>query len=268
MMEAYSGSKTLAEAHAKVVSFLFGSYGLIILDPDSASLKAQFSPYLLKELVEQSSTPAMQEAEKTLLDANYSAQVFGRPINLFYLENGRRERIIPTGEDTFEVLNTDLKFNDATIKQLVQEHPEKLSPNVVLRPLYQEVILPNLAYLGGPAEVSYWLQLKPVFDLWEVPMPVILPRNFALIVNGALQKKLDKIGIGAEELLDEFAEVKKKWLNQQAGEQLNFTIEKYQLTQLFNTLSDKTKAIDGSLVGWLEAERSKSEKQLENIEKD
>src|SRR5690606_22131291 len=154
---------------------------------------------ILSDLFEHTPFEKATEATEALEELGYSSQIFPRGVNFFYLDKGVRERIEKM-ESGFGVVNTDLRFSDEEMKALVENHPERFSPNVVLRPLYQEVILPNLAYLGGPAEVVYWLQLKSVFAHFEIPYPVLLPRNFALLINEKVKRKMSQLNWDEEDL--------------------------------------------------------------------
>jgi uncharacterized protein YllA (UPF0747 family) len=148
----------------------------------------------------------------------------------------------------------------------LESNPERFSPNVILRPLYQEVILPNLSYTGGPAEVAYWLQLKGVFDEAGVPFPILVPRNFALVVNRATAKKQVKLGLSDQDLFRSFQELKVAYLNK-AGAGFAIDSERKTFEKITESLSAKAFEIDPSLKSWIGAEMAKAAKSLDNIEK-
>jgi uncharacterized protein YllA (UPF0747 family) len=157
----------------------------VTLDADRPALKQALVPVLEREIQEQASNKAVQATNARLAAAGYKPQVYSRPLNLFFLtEEGKRERLEPDagGADCVEVTvrNTTRCHSQAELLALARQHPEQFSPNVVLRPLYQEMLLPNLAYIGGGAEVAYWFQLKDVFAAYGVPFPIVLLRNSAL----------------------------------------------------------------------------------------
>ncbi|TAG68795.1 MAG: bacillithiol biosynthesis BshC, partial [Runella slithyformis] len=183
-----------------------------------------------------------------------------------YLEDGLRERIVREGE-VFKVLGSDLAFSEAEMRQIVAQSPEKLSPNVVLRPLYQEMILPNLAYIGGPSEVPYWLQLRGVFAHFNVPFPMLLPRNFVLYINALHQKRLEKLAVQPEELFGDDAQLRKKFVKQNSTASLTLTDEKNTFETLFAGILEKALHIDKSLEGNVNAEKTKLLNALENLEK-
>ena len=189
---AYSTSKNLAEATRKWTNSLLGKYGLVILDADVPLLKKNFAKVMEKELREQFTIPLVNKA-MDLLSPEFTVQVNPREINLFYINNETRNRIVKKA-NSFEVLNTNLTFSEDQILLELESHPEKFSPNVLLRPIYQETILPNLAYVGGPSEITYWLELKFVFNELKLNMPILILRNCAMVADRSTIAKWSKLG--------------------------------------------------------------------------
>ena len=137
-------------------------------------------------------------------------------------------------DDGCVVVDSDLKFSDEEVKSLIKEHPERFSPNVVLRPLYQETILPNLAYFGGPSELIYWLQLKPVFDHFKTAFPILMPRNFALIVAPHQKRKWDKTGIEFKDIFLNDHSLENVWLEKHVAGDLSYSAEKEIIEKVSN----------------------------------
>lgn len=264
--EAYTTGKNLADATRHYVNHLFGQYGLVVLDADDAALKQALVPVMKDDLLEHSAKLAVEQTDKAFEEAGYKTQVYARPINFFYLNKGIRERIEWNGEQ-FDVLNTAISFSKEEMMQELEAHPERLSPNVILRPLYQEMILPNLAYLGGPAEVGYWLQLKGVFDHFNTAFPLLMPRNFALVVNGGNAKKYEKLGFAPEELFLEEHELRQLFLERNSDNAIDLASEIAGLEELFNAIAAKASAVDASLTGFVGSEHQKALKSVQNIEK-
>jgi uncharacterized protein YllA (UPF0747 family) len=127
--------------------------------------------------------------------------------------------------------------------------------------------LPNIAYIGGPAEIAYWLQLKDMFDFFKIPFPLLLPRNFVLFIQRGLTKKMKKLMIRPEEIFMTAAELKQKYLEEHTDYTIELKSEKKILGELFDSIRNKSKAVDKSLEGFVEAERVKVLKNIENIEK-
>jgi bacillithiol synthase len=136
-----------------------------------------------------------------------------------------------------------------------------------MRPLYQEVILPNLAYIGGPSEVPYWLQLCDLFKENDVDFPALIPRNFALIVNEASAKKAEKIGVSIEELFLDEVKLRKDFVEKNAVNSLSLATENESMAAVFEQILQKAILIDKTLEGGVMAERQKAINALENLEK-
>lgn len=262
--DAYSQSTTLAEAVRKYVNEMFGAQGLVVLDANDGRLKREFVEVMTADLFTQQPFAAAQASTQALEKLGYGSQIYPRPINLFYLDKGIRERIEQDG-DTYAVLNSDLRFTADDLKTLLQEHPERFSPNVVLRPVYQELILPNLAYLGGPAEVVYWLQLKGIFDQFAIPFPVLLPRNFAVLLSAPIQKKIAQLGWAPEQLFQKFADWKKAFVQASSNFDFSLTAAKDQVARVFRDLGNQSTSLDAGLPKAFAAGEVRSIKILEQM---
>jgi bacillithiol synthase len=263
--EAYTKYSTLADAVRHYVSELFGEEGLVVIDGDDRELKQQFIPVIEDDLFNHTAKASVDVTDDALGKVGYKTQVHCRPVNFFYLEDGMRNRLEKVG-NICSVVDTTRSFTESEIREMIQHSPEKFSPNVILRPLYQEMILPNLAYVGGPAEIVYWLQLKGVFDQFKIPFPILMPRNFALVVDGATARKLDKTKL---EITDFFKD--KEQLFTHAV--LNFTDknirlehEKECITSHFKTIQENAASIDVTLGPLVGAETKRAIRSIEKIE--
>ncbi len=264
--EAYRSCSNLAAATRCYVNDLFGEEGLLIVDADHPSLKASFRQVMVDDIIKHTAHKLVADASATLDDMGYKTQIHPRDINFFYLKDQLRERIIQDG-DRYQVLNTNISFSEGNLLSEIEEHPERFSPNVVLRPLYQEMILPNLAYVGGPAEVSYWLQLKTMFAHYQVPFPILLPRNFAMIVDQTSHRKLSKVQVPVGLLFMDKQSLVSHFVEEHADHELVLQEEKAALESVYEQIRQKAVAIDKSLEGFLGAELTKALKSLEGIEK-
>lgn len=258
VLDALQG-ENYAEAARNMVDRMFGDRGLVILDGDDRDLKKSFAPILEKELTQQFSFPEVEATTKRVVQAGGKDQVMPREINLFYCEKGIRSRIEKKG-DRFTAENA----GEFTLEDLLNA-PEKLSPNVILRPLYQEFILPNLTYVGGGGEISYWLQLKTVFEVAGVVYPLIQVRNSVVWMDRSTVSKLEKIeGTPADLFKDEDA-WKKEFVLESDEDELDMSA----IDMSFEGLSEELKAlilgIDESKSSFIEAELARMEKQLESI---
>ena len=270
--KAYA-EETLADAGRSYVNHLFGEEGLLVVDADNKELKKLFVPVIEDDLFDHSAQQASEKDTAELQALGYKSQIAAREINFFYLEDGVRERIEKVDEG-YQVVDTDLRFSEQEIKKLIESNPERFSPNVILRPLYQETILPNLAYVGGPSEAVYWLQLKSVFTHFGTAFPLLMPRNFALIVPQNEASKWKKTGLDTKEMFLGKHDAFSTWVKANSSRDLSYKEELGQLETLYAKLGDKAAEIDPTLKQHLEAlattagnKIGKAEKKLLRAEK-
>jgi bacillithiol synthase len=265
--DCYRTSTSLAQATRKLVHLLFGKYGLLVMDASTPACKAFLAPVIAKELATGFSEPLVKARTETLEAKGFEAQIHGRDINLFYMVPGTRSRIVNEG-DEYIVLNTDLRFSQQEILAIAASKPERFSPNVVLRPVYQELLLPNLSYTGGPAEIAYWLQLGGVFQELELPFPLLIPRHFAMLVTSQTKERMGKNELSYDTLIQ----------GEKAITQHIVTADDTESPQEWSTLYDQLQAIytqasawattyDSTLEGKVGAELAKVKSGLENLEK-
>lgn len=262
--ESYVRHNNLADATLFLANELFGKTGLVILDADSKELKKHFAPYVKEELLNQTAHKKVLETSEKL--KNYNIQVNPREINLFYIEDDFRERII-LQNGFYYVNNTELKFTEAEILELLKNHPEKFSPNVIMRPLYQEVILPNLCYIGGGGELAYWLELKSYFEAANVTFPILLLRNSVLLATEKQAKKADKLNLSWKDLFSKQQELMNFKVKTFSEFPIDFTSQKDFLRQQFENLNKIAEQTDKSFTGAVKAQEVKQIKGLENLEK-
>jgi bacillithiol synthase len=265
-LEAYSTSNTLSDAVRHYVNTLFDSEGLIVIDADDRDLKALMKNVIHNDVVKCGTHPLVNETNKSLERANFKPQVFCRDINFFYLDNNLRSRIEKNNDD-YHILETNLKFTQQQIEELIKDEPEKFSPNVILRPLYQEIILPNLAYVGGPAEVVYWLQLKSVFESYKIPFPILMPRNFGMVVDHSTLRKFEKTGLELSSLFEEKNFLFNHWTVKNSTHNLTVGAERNTIQSIFEELKKRASSIDQTLAPFVAAEGKRVLNSLEKIER-
>ncbi|WP_207534650.1 bacillithiol biosynthesis cysteine-adding enzyme BshC [Desertivirga arenae] len=264
--ESYLQHNTLANATRYLVNALFERFGLVIIDADDAALKQEFAPIIEEDILNQRSFNSINQTSSDLAAAGYSTQVNAREINFFYMIEGLRERIVfENGQ--YQVLNTELKFSKEELQEEIKAHPDRFSPNVVMRPLYQEVILPNLAYIGGGAEIVYWLQLKSNFDFYKIDFPILLLRNSAMITHEEFSNKLCRLQICHKDIFKPAEELKKEWVLSHSNHTLNLSAEWIELNSIFEKIKLRTYKIDPTLSPSTEAVKVRLQKALSNLEK-
>lgn len=262
LLNKYSG-KNLAEATFNLVNALFASYGLLILDGDNPTFKKSFLPYMERELLEEFSYNEVQKTNERIVKEGFKTQVNPREINLFYLSEQSRNRILKNENGYFiEGLGT---LSSEKLFQLLHDQPESFSPNVILRPLYQELILPNLCYVGGVGELTYWMQLKGVFEYAGVTYPMIQARTSMLWIDAVTAKKMEKNTLLLEDLFEDVEQLKKRFLSEIAGDEINFDELNHHLDQLKVSLNSKITQVDAGLQKFAEAELVRLDKQIEAV---
>lgn len=266
--QAYLEHKDLATATRTLVNELFGEYGLVILDGDDAALKSLLVPYVKRDLQDQLSFDKVRLTSDALqqLPENYGVQVNPREINYFYLTHGIRERIV-LREGRYFVVDTDLEFTEAELLAELEAHPERFSPNVVTRPLYQEVVLPNLCYIGGGGELAYWLQLKSAFEAMELTFPILLLRNSALLITEKQYRKLKKLNLKVTDLFMPQSSFINKKIREISNIEIDLTPQKKMLEEQFRELYDMAAKTDASFLGAVKAQEVKQKKGLTRLEK-
>ncbi|HPF11643.1 MAG TPA: bacillithiol biosynthesis cysteine-adding enzyme BshC [Flavobacteriaceae bacterium] len=264
--KAYLEHDRLAEATRYLANALFQEYGLVILDGHDPELKKYFAPFAVKELTEGLSHKKVTETTGKLVELGYMAQVYPREINLFYMQDGIRERLIEE-EGNFHINGTTDAFGQGSLLETLHQHPERFSPNALLRPLYQEVLLPNLCYIGGGGELAYWMQLKGYFESVQVPFPILLLRNSALLVPKKVSEKLQKMEVPLEKLFLEPHELA-SWYTQKLSEiAIDFSTQRNHLKQQFKELYTLAQKTDASFLGAVAAQEKKQLNGLDKLEK-
>ena len=266
--KAYLEHTTLTDATRYLANTLFGDEGLVIVDGDDKSLKSLLVPYAKKDIFDNVGfnkvSESIKEIEETLVD--YTIQVNPREINYFYLVDGIRERIVRK-ESKFIVNNTKIEFSKAELITELENHPERFSPNVIARPLYQEVILPNLCYIGGGGELAYWLELKAMFNAMKVTFPMVLLRNSALVVTEKQSEKLQKMEVSIEDLFLKQNSFINKKIRSISNIDIDFSKQKAHLEEQFKAMYTIAKETDASFLGAVKAQEVKQKKGLAHLEK-
>jgi len=266
LSSCYGSSDTLSSALRKFVQRLFGTYGILCLDADEQRLKGEFAGIVADELQKGFSHQAMQDTLEAIRNRGEQPQAEGRALNLFYIEGSQRFRLEKT-EDGFRAVGKELEWSTSEMMDIGKEFPERFSPNVILRPLYQESILPNLAYIGGPGEISYWLQLKQVFHHSGMQMPVLLLRDSVSWWNKGQFERWTAVGLTMKDLFQDEHRLMADLARRESDSDLNLMEEQKATLEGFDRLIARTEHIDPSTAQFAKAERQRLHKTLDNIEK-
>lgn len=262
--DAYLEQPSLADATRHLVTALFGKWGLIVVDGDDTRLKKQFKAIIREDILGGHSFKLVEESIKRLSEKGYDIQVNPRQINCFYSLDNIRERLVYDGE-RYVVLNTDIHFDKDAFLQELNKHPERFSPNVVTRPLYQQCILPNAAYVGGPGELAYWLEYKSMFDFYRLPFPALIPRKFVAILDSVSVQRMENLGIMTQDLFRTQQELERIVMG---ALDLKFSVEQNEkmIRETFAELHSRVSQVDITLEGAVAAELQKALNGLKSIE--
>ncbi|MEO9531300.1 MAG: bacillithiol biosynthesis cysteine-adding enzyme BshC [Crocinitomicaceae bacterium] len=263
-LATYKTSKNMAEATRKLVNHLFGEHGIVVLDGDDAELKKMFEQIALQEVAQLQVEKTVEATNAQLAADNYHQQVYVRECNLFYIKpEGARERIKYHKE---QFVIGDRHYTLDEIKELIIQQPENFSPNALMRPLYQEQILPNLAYIGGGGEIAYWLQLKSTFEGFDVTFPMLRVRDSVLLIKQnevdllkELELDLMDLKLGVDQILKDMA-------TENAQDELDLTDIRETLFNVQQSLITKADAIQKGMDGMIAAEFAKFAKSIDRIE--
>jgi len=262
---AYIRNKTIGGATQYLVNELFGRYGLVVLDPDDAILKSTFIPVMQDELLNQRAVTIIGKQIEHL-GGHYKIQAHPREINLFYLADQLRERIEKKGEG-YALVNTEIQWTKEEILKELREHPERFSPNVMLRGLYQETILPDVAFIGGGAEVAYWLQLKTVFQHYGVFYPNIHLRQSVLWIPAAQSKLRRQLEFSVAEIFKAELDLVREFVAKHSDDDWQTADETTAIESIFQKLKLKATSVDLTLTAAAEAALVKMKRQLVELEK-
>lgn len=265
MKDCYKEGTTIEQATFNLVNELFKDYGVLVVLPDDAALKKLFIPVVEKELNEAFSH---QQVAATVAEfpSEYKVQASGRELNLFYLKDDRRDRI-ELQSTKYKVHDTDLSFSKEEIIAELHDHPERFSANVILRPVFQELILPNIAFIGGGGEIAYWLELKKVFETVHVPYPVLVLRNSFMIMEKEYSAKTAKMGFEAADLFKTEQELLNGFVKRESNLQLSLEKERQALQETYGKLKAVSGAIDITLAKHTEALQVQAFKKIDALEK-
>ena len=262
---AYKEGVFIQQATLQLVNELFKDFGLLVIIPDNAELKKQFIPIVKKELIEQFSHSLVEKTGKQL-NEHYKVQASGREINLFYLTETRRERVEKEG-GRFKAEGVGMSWTEKEILAEVDEHPERFSANVILRGVFQEMILPDIAFIGGGGEIAYWLELQKVFEACRVPFPMLIVRNSFLMINKIQEQATKKLGFEIIDLFKPTEQLINSLVIRESVSQLSLAKEKEELEIFYEHIKEVTAKIDITLSEHTEAIKVRALEKIDTLEK-
>jgi len=250
LAEAYAPERTLADAFARWMVHLVGETGLVLVDASDPALKRLAGHILEQELEEAPrSAQSILGASEALHASGYPAQIEARPdaVNCFLLNGGRRP-LVRDGED-FRLRDNQEMLSAAEVRRLVRDQPERLSPNVALRPIVQDALFPTVAYVAGPGELAYFAQLRPVYEAFGVPMPVIVPRASLTLLEPRAAQLLERFRLTLSDLTLEPEQLASRVVRTQLPPDLEATLAKARegVGEIFTNVGAAVAAVDPTL---------------------
>ncbi len=276
LKEIYQSGKTFKQSFRELLFWLFDEYGLIIFDPSQDEVKQILKPIFLNEINNfRTHTQKLVSVSATLEDV-YHAQVKVKPVNLFYhIENGRYS--IEPVDEVFKLRRKRKQFTKEEIIQEINEHPERFSPNVLLRPITQDYLFPTAFYIAGPSEISYFAQIYPLYEFFDIEPPVIYPRSSATLVEKSVLGFMEKYDLTMRDVFLGVDHLKEKILSSvtesnidtifdEASKNLNLIFDdlKEKLFIVDKTISDSTNRYREKVLFALNELKSKAEKAHES----
>ena len=265
LARCYRPDRRLGEATAHFVAELFGAYGVVVARLGDARLKRNFAAHIRREVLERPSRPLIEQTVAELEAAGFSQQAHARDINFFYLQPGRRDRLVPAEGGRVAVLETPISWSPDEARAEIERHPERFSPNVVTRPLLQEATLPNLAYVGGGGELAYWLERRRQFEEFGLPYPVLVRRDSAWWIGGRSVRLLEQLGFDYTDLLGDEHALIRRLVTRDADVDLSAYTDR--VRGVFEELSRLALEIDPSLERRALAHGTRAAKAVEDLER-
>ena len=190
--QAYSTYKTLADATRFLVDAIYGKEGVVVMDANEPKLKALFKESIKKDLIEDSYSKGINTSTEAIKDFQIKPIISARRSHFFYISASSERLRIDVDDSSYHTAGNEKTWTKEALSVEIDTHPERFSPNVALRPLYQETLLPNLAYLAGPSEYVYWLQIQRTFSE-QIPSPILALRNSYIYIPEKAWNKITKI---------------------------------------------------------------------------
>jgi bacillithiol biosynthesis cysteine-adding enzyme BshC len=263
---AYQSGKSLSDAFGQWMASLLGKYGLILMDPSDAAFKKMAAPVFKKELENTDSIHRLlTEQSSALKSAGYEVQVENEPTNLFLRDHsGVKHALNKNGYDKFKIKAEDVGSHRDELMQLLESDPGRFIPNVILRPIVQDYLLPTFAYVGGPSEIAYFGQFKKVYEFFGIPEPLIVPRPFITVLEKKIKKAADKYSLTIEHIFKKRSGVVDEIASAGSEKSVSGEIELFSTNfrQQFDRIEKNLVEVDASLKGAAETAWDKIDKAV------
>jgi bacillithiol biosynthesis cysteine-adding enzyme BshC len=269
--DSYAPGRTCGEAFARMLAALTGEYGLVLLDPTDAALKRLAAPLYSEAARRGAEIAAATDARsRELVAAGYHAQVHTSPDSfpLFLIdEGGARRALTRTGEGRYRAKGTGHEWTAEGLAALALEEPGRFSPNVTLRAVVQDYLLPTVAYFGGAAEVAYFAQTAESYRVLGRPATPILHRASLTVVERRTGRTLERYGLRLEDFFGGLDPVIARVVEEHLGTEVAGALAETDaaVARALDELRAKLGDFDPTLAGALDGGRRKIVHQLEGL---
>ncbi len=228
----YKEGRSFKESFRELIFNYFDEYGLVIFDPQDKAVKELLKPVFKKEITDfRTHTEKLVHTSATLEEL-YHAQVKVKPVNLFLRIDEGRHSIEPV-DNEYKLRRKRKSFTQEQLLELLENEPDNFSPNVLLRPICQDYLFPTAFYVAGPSEISYFAQIKPLYELYDITEPIIYPRSSATILENSIANSLEKHSVSINDIFIDVESVKKKIIN---------SVEENSVDEMFEGITNQIEA--------------------------
>ena len=263
---AYQKGMTFNRAFVHLMNVLLENSGLVFLDPNDKDVKKLLAPLFQRELAETPKFCKLVIDQSADIEKKYHAQIKPKSLNLFFFHRGGRYLLEPRS-DGYSLKGTRQHLTREFVSDAATNTPELFSPNVVLRPICQDWLLPTLAYVAGPGEIAYFGQLKTLYEAVDIPMPIIYPRASATILEEKADKVLERFSISILDIYRDVEMVKEKVAAEVSDINLDevFGGTFVSIQEAFEAIAPVLQKIDPTLNGALENVSRKTTVNIEGL---
>ncbi|MBK7232868.1 MAG: bacillithiol biosynthesis cysteine-adding enzyme BshC [Saprospiraceae bacterium] len=264
-------SDQYGEFYFNFVHSIFKSYGLLCFNPDDQTAKNHLKSIFKDEILHQSGLKSVTKTNQELQNISIKAQAHAREINLFYHGNESRTRIIKEGNN-YTLADQSKSWTEQNLLEEIENSPQNFSPNVILRPIYQELLLPTVVFIGGGAEMNYWLQLGDLFKHHQISFPILARRFSAILFSKTVLSKIKKLKLSPLDFLENIENIKNNFVSQNSNVIQEIDLIKSHYANFLKELEEITTKVSKSELAGTKAEINKlnlgMEKLIQKMSKD
>ncbi|MCC5925474.1 MAG: bacillithiol biosynthesis cysteine-adding enzyme BshC [Bacteroidetes bacterium] len=251
LTDGYQPGKTHAQAFGAIIQNLFADYGLILAGSSSNGVKQLLKDQITNLIDRTGEVHAALERQSALLETSYHRQAAVSTSNWFILDEKGYRRKLQFHKNEWSSGN--MTFTKEELLEVAKKSPHRLSPNVFLRPILQDTLLPNIAYVAGPGEIAYYAQMKELYKVCKKSMPVIVPRLSATLIEPNINKFLAGLPFAIGDYAERVEDLQQRYVEKEQTFDIQAFANKW-ITEIEKLADERTSDVDGfdtTLVGTL-----------------